>query len=316
MTPVEVRTEILPSGPYRLPGPLPDGTLRRRGDVLVRLLRVDGHDVLLRAARARDGRVTLGARLLGDDAGAGARDPRRAASEALRRWRFALAVDQDLRPFLAAHRDDPLIGPSLRAHPWRRPHRRPSVFEAVLCAVCEQLIAYEDAVAITRRIAHRHGASTRWAPAGGGDPLALTAPPDAATVAGRTAPAHLEACGLAPSRAAALHRAARELASGRIDEAGDPDRVLLRLGRIPGIGSWTLALVAAQGLGRVDRPPSGDLNLRKALGRIRTGDPRARVPEDDVDAWLAPYAPWGALAAAHLMARRPDTLPVTVPTAA
>ncbi|MGE4425974.1 MAG: DNA-3-methyladenine glycosylase [Solirubrobacteraceae bacterium] len=311
---VEARVEVRPPGPYRLPGALPDGTLRRRGGVVVRLWRQDGHDLLLRAAQSRDGRVTLGARIVGSRT-PGAGDPRRAVADALERWRFALAVDDDLRPFLAAHRDDPLIGPSLRARPWWRPSRRPSVFEALLCAFCEQLIAYEDAVAITRRIAHRHGPAATWAPTGG-EPMRLWAPPDAATVARDLVPADLEACGLAPSRAAALHRAARELASGRIDELGDPDRLLLRLGRLPEIGSWTLALVATQGVGRTDRPPAGDLNLRKALGRMRTGDPRSRVPEADVDVWLAPYAPWGALAAAHLMARRPDTLPTAPPVAA
>jgi 3-methyladenine DNA glycosylase/8-oxoguanine DNA glycosylase len=303
---IEVRSEVGPPGPYRLPRGSGDGLLRRRGDVLFRFLRVDGHDVLLRAAQRRDGTVVLGARTA--EAPGGPADARAAVERALERWRFAVGVDVDLSPFVAAHRGDPLIGPSIRARPWLRPQRRPSVFEALLCAVCEQLIAYEDALRIERRIFARHGAARR--------PDVPTHPPlrdapDALHVATRIVPAQLEACGLSPKRAAALHRAAREIAAGRID-AGfgcDADRVLVRLGRLPEIGSWTLALVAAQALGRDDRPPSGDLNLRKALGRILTGDPRARVPESDVDAWLARYAPWGALAAAHLMATRGDLLP-------
>ena len=309
---IEVRTEVGPPGPYRLPRGSADGLLRRRGEVLFRFVREGEHDVLLRAAQLRDGRVVLGAR-----AGAGA--GRDTATAALQRWRFALGVDVDLRPFVAAHKDDPLIGPSIRTRPWMRPARRLSVFEALLCAVCEQLIAFEDAVRIERRLIARHGAVR--APDVASHPRLRDAP-DAATVAGALAPAHLEACGLAPKRAAALHRAAREIASGRIDAGPgcDPDRVLLRLGRLPEIGTWTLALVASHALGRDDRPPSGDLNLRKALGRILTGDPRARVPEHEVDAWLARYAPWGALAAAHVMATRPVALrgrgAVTVPEAA
>lgn len=325
---VEVRAEIQPPGPYRLPGPSADGLVRRRGEVLFRLLRVDGHDVLLRAAQRRDGSVVVGARV--DPArpavGRGPSRPRptraaatcvtpgdaeRAAREGLHRWRFALGCDLDLRPFLAAHRRDPLIGDSLRRRPWLRPARRPSVFEALLCAVCEQLIAFEDAVVIQRRVIARYG--TVRPPDRPAHPL-LREAPDAEAVAGRLVPADLESCGLAPGRAAAVHRAARELASGRIDGRPDADhaRLLARLGRVPGIGTWTLALVATQALGRVDLPPSGDLGLVKALGRIRTGDPRARVSEAEVDAWLAPYAPWGALAAAHLLSTRPDTLPTAV----
>ncbi|WP_026912886.1 DNA-3-methyladenine glycosylase family protein [Patulibacter minatonensis] len=311
---IEVRAEVGPAGPYRLPRSSADGLLRRRDGVLFRYVRSGGHDVLLRAAQLRDGRVVLGARADGGGEG----DPRRAAASALARWRFGLGVDLDLAPFVAAHKDDPLIGPSIRTRPWLRPGRRLSVFEALLCAVCEQLIAYEDAVRIERRLIARHG--TVRAPDVATHPRLRDAP-DAEAVADGLVPAHLEGCGLAPKRAVALHRAAREIASGRIDAGPgcDPDRVLLRLGRLPEIGTWTLALVASQALGRHDRPPSGDLNLRKALGRILTGDPRARVPEQEVDAWLDRYAPYGALAAVHVMATRPEVLAgrgaVTVPAA-
>lgn len=274
--------------------------------MLFRYVRRDGHDVLLRAAQLRDGRVVLGATAVGDTT-AGTGDPRTVHGAALRDWRQALGCDVDLRPFVAAHRHDPLIGASLRTRPWLQPSRRLSVFESLIAAITEQLIAFDDAVVIQRRIVARHGA--RLAPLRPSHPRLRDAP-DAACVADRLIPAHFEACGLAPSRAACLHRAAREIAAARIDVAAgtDADRLLARLRGISGIGSWTVALVATQALGRFDLAPSGDLNLLKALGRIRTGDPRARVEEHEVDAWLAPYAPWGALAAAHVMASRPDTL--------
>lgn len=302
----EVRAEVVPPGPYRLPGPSPDGLRRRRGDVLFRYVRRDGQDVLLRAAQLRDGRVILGATAAPGPQPATV-DPGATLEVALRDWRHALGCDVDLRPFVAAHRRDPLIGASLRARPWLQPSRRLSVFEALLAAITEQLIAFDDAVVIQRRIVARHG--TRLTPLRPSHPRLRDAP-DARAVTDRLVPAHFEACGLAPSRAACLHRAAREIAAGRIDVAAgtDADRLLARLRRISGIGSWTVALVATQALGRFDLPPSGDLNLLKALGRIRTGDPRARVEEHEVDAWFARFAPWGALAAAHVTAARPDTL--------
>ena len=81
--------------------------LRRRGSVIERLLRVDGEPVLVRAAQpARDAVVV----------GAWAAD-RAAAEEGVARMRFALGVDEDLRPFYDAFRDDPLIGRSVRARP-------------------------------------------------------------------------------------------------------------------------------------------------------------------------------------------------------
>lgn len=305
MARTEVRGEVAPPGPYRLPGPTPDGLRRRRGDVLFRYVRRDGQDVLLRAAQLRDGRVVLGATAVGDVAAATA-DVGATLATALHDWRRALGCDVDLRPFVAAHRQDPLIGASLRARPWLQPSRRLSVFEALLAAITEQLIAFDDAVAIQRRIIARHG--TRLAPMRPAHPRLRDAP-DAGAVSERLIPAHFEACGLAPSRAACLHRAAREIAAGRIDATdADADRLLARLRRVSGIGSWTVALVATQALGRFDLAPSGDLNLLKALGRIQTGDPRARVEEHEVDAWLARFEPWGALAAAHVMASRPDAL--------
>ena len=333
--PAERRLVVAPVGPFRLPGGTPEGQQRREGGIVRRVERVDGSLVLLRAALRADGRLVLGATAAeptGEDAAL--------LGRALTRWRRILACDEDLRPFLAAHRGDALIGPSLRDRPWLRPGRRGSLFESLVCAVCEQLIAFEDAVRIERRIAWRHGAALgldardgvvgleRGSGAAGrlrrrGARRVLWALPSAEEVAARLVPAHFEACGLAPARAQALHRAARELASGRLDPhgrgtaaavphaGGDPDgeRVLGRLDAIPEIGSWTLALVATQVLGRLDRPPSGDLNLVKALGRMRTGDPRARATEAEVDALLAPYAPWGALAAAHVMATRGEALP-------
>ena len=88
--------------------------------------------------------------------------------------RFALGVDDDLRPFYDRFRDDPLIGRSVRARPHLRASRRPEPFEALAWAICEQLIEFERAAAIERRIVARWAArcaSDRAArPAVGADP--------------------------------------------------------------------------------------------------------------------------------------------------
>ncbi len=119
-----------------------DGTVRRRGGVLERLLHHEGEPVLVRVAQTAGDRVLFGAR-------AGTRV---AASYGIERMRFALGVDDDLRAFHRRFARDPLIGRSLSRRPWLRVRRRPEPFEALAWAVCEQLIEYERAVAIERRL--------------------------------------------------------------------------------------------------------------------------------------------------------------------
>ncbi|MDQ6916077.1 MAG: DNA-3-methyladenine glycosylase 2 family protein, partial [Actinomycetota bacterium] len=96
---------------------------------------------------------------------------------------------------------------------------------------------------------------------------------------------------------------AREVAAGRIDlHAPDHERAWRRLRAIPGIGRWTVEMLALRGQGRYDQVPAGDLNFLEAVGRLRTGKPHARATEDEVREVLAPYHPWAGLAGAYLLA--------------
>ena len=85
--------------------------------------------------------------------------------------------------------------------------------------------------------------------------------PTAAALAAQ-APALLESFDLSAGRAVALVRAAREVASGRVD-LDDPDheRGWRRLRAIRGIGSWTVQTLALTGQGRLDQLPAGDLAI-------------------------------------------------------
>jgi DNA-3-methyladenine glycosylase II len=282
---VEIRVEVVPRWPFRLPrrggG---DGVLRCRGGVLERLLHVGGRPVIVRVAQLAERRVLFGA-WAGD---------RAEAEEAIARMRFALGVDDDLRPFYDLHRDDPLIGPSLRRVPWLRMARRPVAFEALAWAVCEQLIESRRAAQIEARIVRALG--PRDAASG------LRDVPSAAIVAG-CSPARLESFDLAGRRALALVRVAREVAAGRIDlDGADHERAWRRLLAIPTIGRWTVELLATQGQGRYDVVPAGDLNYLKLVGRWQSGgNPAARAEEDEVRALFARFGPWRGLAAAHAL---------------
>ncbi len=181
----------------------------------------------------------------------------------------------------------------MRAHPELRVRRRPLPFEALAWAVTEQLIEYVRAAAIQRRIVWRLGRHHA--------PSDLRDLPSAATLAAQ-APALLCSFDLADKRAIALRRVAQEVASGRVD-LFDPDheRGWRRLDAIPEIGSWTLEVLALLGQGRMDQLPAGDLAYRKLVGRLLTGDPRARVDEQDVRSFFAPYGEWAGLAGAYAL---------------
>ena len=285
------RDEVRPVWPVRLQGETYADPARRDGDVRVRLVHVDGAPVVLRAAQPEDERIVLSAT---------AADPE-VARRGLERARFWTAVDDDLGEFHARFADDPLIGASVRAQPWRRPFRRATPFEALAWAVCEQLITDERARDIKRAIVRTHGPH---------DPeTGLRDVPDAQAVAALR-PAELEACGLAGSRAISLIRAAREITAGRVD-LDDPETRLdgwRRLRAIPGLGAWTLSMLALHGQGVHDALPAGDHAYRNLLGAARSGRPQAMASEEDVVAFLAPYKGWRGVAGWHLLLMGPAAL--------
>ena len=297
--------EVRPPVPYRLPRGSDDRTLRIHGGVATRLLHVERSPVLVRAWQPAGDRVVLRAEPV-DPAGV-TRPAPAAGTEAspageaelevaIERMRFVLALDQDLGEFHRRFRRDPLLGPLIRRLPSFRPRRRVWPWEALAAAVVGQLIEAQRAVTIERRIVGR------WGPRLGEGREALRDVPPAATIAGR-APAELAAMDLAPSRAAALRRVARVVASGRCRiDSPLGDRRLLAM---PQIGRWTVQCLALFGRGEMDSLPAGDLGYVKLVGRLAGLGRRATVPE--VEEFFAPYEPFrgqaGALALAGLHRR-------------
>ena len=94
---VEVVSEVRPRWPFRLPGfGGRDGLLRAGGGALTRLLHVEDAPAVVRVRQPTRARVLFAA---------SAAD-RAVAEEAVARMRFALAVDDDLRPFYERFRFD------------------------------------------------------------------------------------------------------------------------------------------------------------------------------------------------------------------
>jgi DNA-3-methyladenine glycosylase II len=256
-----------------------DGLVRRRGAALQRLLRIDGEPVLVGIVQPERERVLFAARAA----------TAAAAEAGIARMRFATGVDDDLRPFYDRVRDDPVIGRSVRTDYALRVRRHPDPWQTLLAAITEQLIELERAMVIQRRLIAALGYRC---PATG-----MRDVPEPAVIA-RQAPAQLVAFDLAPKRALAMRRCAEAVARGRLDLHGHD---LRRLRSMREIGPWTVEMIGLYGQGRMDVVPAGDLGFLKIVGRMTTGNPRARADEAEVRGFFERYGEWRGLAGVHLM---------------
>jgi 3-methyladenine DNA glycosylase/8-oxoguanine DNA glycosylase len=285
--------EVEPRSPFRLPARRwPDGVARTRMGVYERFLHIDDCPVLIRAWAERRGTVSIAAmpappawldqrRLGGRSAG------RDELEQALDCGRRALGVDDDLSEFHARFKKDSLIGHVIRHKPWIRPRRAGQLWEALAWAITEQLIEAREAAVIQRRIVRRWGSTMRMP----GVRWPLKDVPCAATIAD-LAPAEITSCGLAPKRALAMIKVAREVAAGRCDlssPAGDA-----RLLKISEIGPWTLQCLGLNGRGELDSLPAGDLAYVKLVGYLTGMGRRATTAE--VEEYYARFEPYRGIA--------------------
>ena len=276
--------DVVPAGPYRLPGPGRDGVMVVRDGTLTRVLWIGDQEVLVRAwAAGRAVRIRAEAAPIARLGG---------GAIAVERMRFALGTDHDLGEFHRRFRWDPLIGPVIRRRPWVRPRRRPEPFEALAWAVCEQLIESGRAAAIQRQIVRRHGRRSACG--------TLRAPPSAAG---------WRAARPRSSTRAGLPRSARSRSCARrarwppgAPTSAEHEPAWRRLRAIPNIGNWTLEMLAVAGQGRDDQLPALDVAYLKFVG-LAAGLGR-RATEEEVRAFFAPYGEYAALAGCYALQRR------------
>jgi len=194
--------------------------------------------------------------------------------------RFMLALDHDTTEFGRRFRSDPLLGRSIRELSGLRPLRLPTVAQAVLRAICGQLIEARRARAIERAVIRACGDSV----------------PTRETI-GRLSPAELRRFGLATHRASALVRLCRTLDLERLREL-PIEAVEARLLRERGFGRWSLGMVALEGLGSYRHGLVGDLSLVKLCSALRGR--WVELPE--TAELLALYEEWAGLAGVYLLA--------------
>jgi 3-methyladenine DNA glycosylase/8-oxoguanine DNA glycosylase len=269
---MRVVREIRPRGPYslaltaRFAG---DATRRFRDGVLEAVVRTEAGLERAAAAQRPDGTIVVAA---ATDAGA----------EVLR---WTLAVDDDHSEFLRRFADDPLLGRATRELRGLRVLRVPTVAQALLRALCGQLITSAEARRLERRIVRV------TAPRLDG----LCAAPNAAELA-RRAPAELRALGLHARRAATLVRLCGSLDLERLK--GVPTAAAAaRLGRERGLGPWSVSVVCVEGLGRPGPGLVGDLGLVKLQSALRG----RWVDAAETAELLEPYGEWAGLASEYLL---------------
>ncbi len=208
--------------------------------------------------------------------------------------RRMLGLGQRVAPFVQAFGDHPQLGPLLALRPGLRVPQTATPFEALAWAIIGQQITVTAAVSIRARLIRQVGVRH----SGG-----LWCFPDAPALARQT-PETLRGAGLSAAKAQALIGVAERAADGALplDEwAADPvpaDTIRETLLAIRGVGPWTVEYVLLRGYGWLDGSLDGDAAVRRAIARL-TGK---TVTAAEARSWLAPFAPWRALAAAHLWA--------------
>jgi 3-methyladenine DNA glycosylase/8-oxoguanine DNA glycosylase len=165
--------------------------------------------------------------------------------------------------------------------------RTATVAQALLRAVCGQLIDSKTARSLERRVIRA------LAPR---DEDGCCEPPSTAALAA-VAPFELRRLGLHERRGAAVVRLCRSLELERFHDLPTA-AVVRRIERERGLGPWSAGVVCLEGLGRFEHGLVGDLGLVKLLRALR-GRP--------VEGWetaelLEPYGDWAGLASVYLLA--------------
>ena len=130
------------------------------------------------------------------------------STEAAEKLRWMLALDDDHSEFLRRVADDPLLGRAAKHLRGLRPVRTATVAQALLRAVCGQLIDSKTARSLERRVIRALTATARTA-------TGLREPPSTAALAA-LAPFELRRLGLHERRGAAVVRLCRSLELERL----------------------------------------------------------------------------------------------------
>jgi 3-methyladenine DNA glycosylase/8-oxoguanine DNA glycosylase len=176
--------------------------------------------------------------------------------------------------FIAEH---PLLKRLHREQRGLRLLRVPWLFDVACGAILQQRVRFADAVRDWRQIALKHGSKAASGSAAFPSAQALAALP----------PWELEALGVDAKRARALIALARETRLHPLRAQITHGELRARLGRIPGVGPWTIETTLGFGAGDPDALPLGDLYLPHLVCYALAGEPVGT--DDRMVQLLEPY---------------------------
>ncbi|WP_192907124.1 AlkA N-terminal domain-containing protein [Glycomyces paridis] len=225
----------------------------------------------------------------------------RDVTAAVARCRRMLDLDADPHAPTEALAADPALGPLVAATPGRRVPRKADAEEYALRAVIGQQIATASAATVAAGLAERYG-----------DPVAdpeggLTRLFPTAAALAEADPAYLP---MPHARRRTLQGLATALAAGRIDLGPGADWAKARsdLAAVPGVGPWTVEMIAMRALGDPDAFPAADLGVLKGAAALGLGT--GRDLRERAESWR----PWRSYAVQYLWAASAhptNDLPVT-----
>jgi len=210
---------------------------------------------------------------------------------AISRCRRMLDLDADPVAVCEQLREDPVLAPLVDKAPGRRIPRTVDAAEFAVRAVIGQQVSTAAARTHGARLARRYGEPVHD-PAGG---LRVLFP--AAAVLAGAGDAALP--GYPAARRRTLVALARAIAAGEIDlgAGADWDLARTRLAAVPGLGPWTVEVIAMRGLGDPDAFPATDLGVRQAAAALGLPASPAALTRRAV-----PWRPWRGYAVQYLWA--------------
>lgn len=212
---------------------------------------------------------------------------------------WLVSAELELGPFYRIVEPHPIMGPIARALRGLKPLRPLSLFEMAIIAITEQQLSLAAAFHIRTRVIQRFGTPI-------GPYWVFPTPAQLAEASLQD----LLACGLSRQKAEYVRGIAARIAKGGLDlddlkRKSDAEvRAWLMSNR--GFGSWSAEYILERGLGRPDCLASGDIGLRRVVGKYLACG--RRLTPEELEHVLSPFTPFRGLAAYYLAvhARRRD----------
>ena len=208
---------------------------------------------------------------------------------------WLLGADQDLEPFYAGVRDDPVmsnIAGQLRG--LHLPHTA-TVFESLVLAILGQQIATNVARIIRTLLIETYGLRLSF------DGQGYYAFPRPETL-GKATVEELRQLKLSQRKAEYVQGIARAALDGSgilesLQELSD-DEVVKEVTTLRGVGKWTAQWVLVRALGRPDALPLGDLALRRVVSRLYfQGE---TIDDAQLGEFAQRWSPWRTYATVYL----------------